>query len=322
MAVVLDTTLFPPEERTEAVRQMGLTGTPMEVKYHCPPEDIVAVFEMWQVGDTKIIRTEGAPRTVWQTDRQARDSAPEIGLFTLKLRGHATSTQSRVTVPEVPGTLLMTDLSHSYEYRETDSGAIIAVLVDFDRLSIPMDIVQRAALVLQSSPLYPLVRLHFQQLCSESTDKVAGSARAMLATATTELLRALIVSAAGNDLQSDDTWNETQRTRIISYIGQHLTDHDLSPAKIAVHHNMSVRTLYNLWSRNEVTLRQWIISERLEGARHELATFGTNGPSVTVVANHWGFADSTHFSRRFRQAYGMSPTDWRRMHHGQTALIV
>lgn len=29
------------------------------------------------------------------------------------------------------------------------------------------------------------------------------------------------------------------------------------------------------------------------------------------MALKWGFADSTHFSRRFRDAYGMSPREWR-----------
>jgi len=322
MAVILDTTSLPPRERTEAVRQMGLTGTPMEVKYHCPQEQIVDVFEMWQLGDTKIIRTEGAARTVWQTDRQARESPHEIGLFTLKLRGHATSTQSTVTVEEVPGSLLMTDLSRSYEYREVEPGSIIAVLVDFDRLNLPMDLVHKAATVLQSSTLYPLVRLNLLQLCTDETDKITVSARPMIATATIELLRALIVSAVGNDLHVDDTWNETLYTRITAYIGQHLHDHDLCPEKIAAHHNISVRTLYNAWSHNQVTLGEWIISERLEGARHELATWGPNGPTVTMIAHRWGFADSTHFSRRFRRAYGMSPRDWRQSHRGLPATLM
>jgi AraC-like DNA-binding protein len=322
MAVILDTTSLPPGERTEAVRQMGLTGTPMEVKYHCPQEHIVDVFEMWQLGDTKIIRTEGAARTVWQTDRQARESPHEIGLFTLKLRGRATSTQSSVTVEETPGSLRMTDLSRSYEYREVESGSIIAVLVDFDRLSLPMDLVHKVSTVLHCSALYPLVRHHLLQLCTDNTDTIGPSARAMLATATTELLRALIVSAAGNDLDVDNTWNETLRTRIIAYIGQHLTDPDLCPDKIAAHHNISMRTLYNAWSRNKVTLGEWIIRERLEGARHELATWGPNGPTVTVLAHRWGFADSTHFSRRFRRAYGMSPREWRQLHRGLPTTLL
>ncbi|HEX6452329.1 MAG TPA: AraC family transcriptional regulator [Trebonia sp.] len=32
---------------------------------------------------------------------------------------------------------------------------------------------------------------------------------------------------------------------------------------------------------------------------------------MAAIARRWGFADSTHFSRRFRQAYGMSPREWR-----------
>jgi AraC-like DNA-binding protein len=36
------------------------------------------------------------------------------------------------------------------------------------------------------------------------------------------------------------------------------------------------------------------------------------GKSVSAVAARWGFLDAAHFSRTFRDAFGMSPTDWRR----------
>jgi AraC-like DNA-binding protein len=35
--------------------------------------------------------------------------------------------------------------------------------------------------------------------------------------------------------------------------------------------------------------------------------------TIGTVARRWGFTDSTHFSRRFRGAYGLSPREWRRL---------
>ena len=36
--------------------------------------------------------------------------------------------------------------------------------------------------------------------------------------------------------------------------------------------------------------------------------------TITAVAHKWGFTDTTLFSRRFREAYGMSPREWRQAH--------
>jgi AraC-like DNA-binding protein len=60
-------------------------------------------------------------------------------------------------------------------------------------------------------------------------------------------------------------------------------------------------------------LSQWIITARLEGARRELARPGSRPGTVAATAHRWGFADSTHFSRRFRAAYGTSPRNWIRL---------
>ena len=77
-------------------------------------------------------------------------------------------------------------------------------------------------------------------------------------------------------------------------------------------HNISVRQLYKIWSTQDVSFTQWIIAERLAAARQELATTPSGAVMVSTVARRWGFADPRHFARRFREAYGTSPAEWRR----------
>jgi AraC-like DNA-binding protein len=100
-------------------------------------------------------------------------------------------------------------------------------------------------------------------------------------------------------------------TRIAMYLRQHLGDPDLSPAQVARAHNISVRHLYNLWAGRDVSPGRWIIQERLEAARRELAKPAAQSRTIAAIAHQCGFTDAAHFSRRFRDAYGMSPRDWR-----------
>jgi AraC-like DNA-binding protein len=99
-------------------------------------------------------------------------------------------------------------------------------------------------------------------------------------------------------------------SREADYIERHLFDAELSAQAIARAHHISVRHLYALWSVNPVPLREWIIRARLEQARRQLAA----DPSLPVatVASRCGFTNVTHFARRFRNAYGIPPSEWQR----------
>jgi AraC-like DNA-binding protein len=92
-----------------------------------------------------------------------------------------------------------------------------------------------------------------------------------------------------------------------------LTDPLLNPRRIAQAHCISVRHLHKLCHRAGFSPEQWIISQRLERARAELARPDHRKPSISTIATRCGFRDPAHFARRFRAAYGMTPTEWRRL---------
>ena len=94
----------------------------------------------------------------------------------------------------------------------------------------------------------------------------------------------------------------------------HLADPDLSPAKIAAAHNISLRYLYKLCAEADLSLEQWIIAERLHRAKQDLS-HPTRTRTIAQTARAWGFSDPTHFTRRFRAAYGQSPTAYRKNHN-------
>ena len=100
--------------------------------------------------------------------------------------------------------------------------------------------------------------------------------------------------------------------RLTSFIEDQLADPDLSPAKIAHKHHISLRYLHLTFSDQGTTVGTWIRSRRLAKCRAELAN-GRNDRSVTEIAMNWGFSDVAHFSRSFRLAYGVSPLKFRTM---------
>ncbi len=65
-----------------------------------------------------------------------------------------------------------------------------------------------------------------------------------------------------------------------------------------------MRRLYLLLSDAGLSLEQWLITERLAKARRILASARYDRLTVAAVAARCGFSSPSHFSRRFRAAYG------------------
>ncbi|MFJ8621958.1 helix-turn-helix domain-containing protein [Kitasatospora sp. NPDC093550] len=103
--------------------------------------------------------------------------------------------------------------------------------------------------------------------------------------------------------------------RIRAHIDRHLGDPGLTPERIAQAHHISVRYLHRLFEGEGVTVSRLVQQLRLDACARELARRGRAVPTVSVVAQRWGFVNPAHFSRTFRAAYGVSPREWRALRH-------
>lgn len=131
--------------------------------------------------------------------------------------------------------------------------------------------------------------------------------------ALTEATLALLAHALGRVENLDTaTLRGAQLHRIRQFIERNLCLPDLAPPMIAEAHRISIRYLHWLFAQTGDTVLQYVIKERLNRCRRELAMPAMSGRTITDIALSWGFHDLTHFSRRFRQEFGLSPQAFRR----------
>lgn len=102
-----------------------------------------------------------------------------------------------------------------------------------------------------------------------------------------------------------------RREAIITFIRDNLEIQNLSPQVIASANYMSVRALHQLFEGTGNTVSSTVLALRLERCREDLETQAQASTPISAIAARWGFSDSAHFSRAFRQAYGTSPSKWR-----------
>ncbi|MFJ8439340.1 helix-turn-helix domain-containing protein [Kitasatospora griseola] len=135
-------------------------------------------------------------------------------------------------------------------------------------------------------------------------DRLAGSVADLVGTMVAQL-------SATRTVDDSRTANGQLVRRIREHIARNLGDPDLSPETIARAHHISLRYLHRLFEAEEMTVSRLILRSRLEASARDLSR---SGPSVAAVAQHWGFGSAAHFSRAFRAAYGVSPSQWRAQH--------
>jgi len=99
--------------------------------------------------------------------------------------------------------------------------------------------------------------------------------------------------------------------RIARYIDTHLTETTLNPAEIAAAMDISVRHVHRVFSHQDLTVADWIRSERLRRCRDDLRDPRLESKSITEIAFFWGFNDSAHFSRAFKEEYRICPRTFR-----------
>jgi len=307
--LLLDTADLPVEDRVEAFRAaFDQVSAPCRIEHLGPAGAVHARMHLWDFGRATLFTSYSSGFRLVRTPRHVHRESPPVVALAVQARGIGQFSQFGADQLVHSGELMVSDLTAPYVFSWTGNGGSRAFQVPYDQLGLPADVVRAAAPRLPTSPLYELVRDHLVRLVGLADVMAADPGAAALGTATTELVRALLVSAAGRP--APEAREQTLGTRVLTYARQHLTDPGLTPERIARAHNVSLRQLYKACAGTGVRLEQWVIEERLEAARAELAAPSGRRRSIAASARACGFADPSHFARRFHAAYGITPREW------------
>ena len=104
-------------------------------------------------------------------------------------------------------------------------------------------------------------------------------------------------------------------TRIRQQMQERAHDETLTPEKIAQLQGISKRYLHSLFAASGTTFSKELMSLRLERAARQLRDPQFASVSVSEIAWRCGFADASHFARRFCERSGQTPREYRRAAH-------
>lgn len=129
----------------------------------------------------------------------------------------------------------------------------------------------------------------------------------------------MVAKSIAIELDQTANMRTTLFDRVVRFIDRHLEE-ELSPQMLARVHGISLRYLHLLFARHDSTVSSWIRERRLQRCREELAS-PESRQSLTEIAQRWRFCDSAHFSRLFKQRFGMAPRNWRAAHSQAESVL-
>ncbi|MFC5722759.1 helix-turn-helix domain-containing protein [Streptomyces gamaensis] len=267
-----------------------------------------------RLGAVQICEVSADPSRVDRTPRLIARSDAEYLLVGVVQRGSAVVRQDGRETVLGPGDIACYDTTRPYT---------LVCRADFSMLEFMLP--HRLA-HLDSSRTGELTATRFSAtegvgaLVSPFLTRLAGRSREYadsaegLSRTTGDLLATMFAERRPRPGDDRQAVRRTTLLRVRAYIDQNLADPGLSPEQIAKAHHVSLRYLQKLFSEEQTTITAWIRQRRLEGCRRDLAGPYAADRTVASTAARWGFMDPAHFSRAFKAAHGLSPSDYRAVH--------
>lgn len=258
-----------------------------------------------------------------RTPRLVRQSDPEVFHLSLLRHGDGAASWGRQQVEYRTDDFHVNCSSRSYEISTgLDPVTIVGVEIPRAAVGLPSGRAERVVgrrISGREGVGALLAGLLVQLTTDTSSYRTADAER--LGTVVMDLVTAVFAHALDAEPGlPPETHARTLILRIKSFVRRHLGDPDLTPANIAAAHHISRSHLYRLFQDEGLTVSSYVRGQRLANARRDLTDPGMRTLPIHAVAARWGYLRPGDFTRAFRTAYGIAPSELREQALNRTAV--
>ncbi|MEU6775209.1 AraC family transcriptional regulator [Streptomyces sp. NPDC046759] len=320
---VFTTQELPASDRFEAwTEQLGRTHAPMHLSSE-RAADYLGHQRVIGLGEVTVWPATFDHLVFRRTPKLVRQSDPEVFHLSLLRRGDGAASWGTQQVGYRIDDFHVNCSSRSYEI-STGPDPVTIIGVEIPRTAVDLTAGRAYGVVGRrisgrSGMGALLARLLVQLTSDTSSYRPADTER--LGRVVTDLVTAVFAHALDADPHlPPETHARTLVLRIKSFVGRHLGDPDLTPDKIAAAHHISRSYLYRLFQDEGLTVASYIRDQRLARARRDLTDPGLGKLPVHAVAARWGYPRPGDFTRAFRTAHGITPSELRHQVLSRTSV--
>ena len=312
MAVVLDTSSAAPNRRL-AVWQDIVCDT--FVGLDCQSDlrgSFWGAVSQSRIGPAAFTQVDSTAQRVFRTPSRIARASEDFVLMALGKRGVNGVFQDGREAVVSAGQFVIYDTTRPYELRFNHSFS--QTIFQVPRKLLQQRIGSFDALTATTfSGDRPLERLTYDFLLNLSTtiEHVDPAAATRLLDQALDLVAMAFADRLGERTPDQSIHRSALLYRLKNYILTHLSDPELSITRAAAAVGISLRYASDLMAAEQLSFRSYVQMQRLERCKRDLSDPSQAARHVGDIAFAWGFNDLAHFSRIFKQRFGVSPREWR-----------
>lgn len=306
---IFDTTSIPPAGQFPAWRDSMAPMLEVAPPGEAPPPAFRAGFESYLAGPLVLGGTSFEAHRYYRDEARVRRDALNHFHVTLHLSGRMAGRFGARDVLVGTGDVTLFDFARPMDVR-SEAAELLVVAVPRDVLEGNLPPGEHHGLVLRGdSGLGGLLADHMRSLAARlplmTTDDAAAAA-----SATTAMIAACFHPSAARFAAADGTLLDSLHNRIRQHIGERLQGGDIGADAICRSFGISRSTLYRLFEPHG-GIAAFVRNQRLSRVFTALMSPLEAHRTIADIAFEWGFTSEAHFSRAFRQAFGLTPREAR-----------
>lgn len=240
----------------------------------------------------------------------------------LQLLGTGEMSQGDRQLRLTPGLITVYDTARPYDLRFDEDARFLVAMFPKHALDIPTALANElTAYPLDCTTGLGAMMSDYLLGLVDNLNYFAGPSGERLARTGLNLLSTLLASEEEKLLAESHPERKSLLVEICFFINEHLADPRLDPGFIAAAHFISIRQLYNIFKETGVSVANWIKQRRLAECRRDLADPLFATLSVATIAGRWSFDEAPYFSRIFKETFGVTPSEWRRVSFASANLV-
>lgn len=276
--------------------------------------DFSGVLASRTVAGTRFVSFSSAAHQISRTAQQAGRGHAHV-MVSLQCRGVSHLCQGERQIAVHPGEIAVLDSARAFtiDFPEEVERRLVLLPRHLTE-SWPLRLQDGPRIVPGDSAAMQIARYSIQRLTSSADDWDQEDCRDVT-DALTRLLRAAFRGAPA----PEDKAALLRLGMVKAEIDRCLHQPHLTPVRMARALGISLRSLHRLFEAEGQTFTRYLFAERLKRARCLIIQQAASSLSLTQIALDCGFADASQFSRSYRNHFGETPSDSRKLARAASA---
>ncbi len=265
-----------------------------------------------RMSDLRVARIQSVPHRYERTEKHLRNSHQNDLVLIAQLTGSSVQTQDGRELLLNPGEIMCFDSTRPLT---------LSLQTEFDQLvlHIPREIVleslgptERFTTVelTKRTPVGGLL-VSFLKSIDQVLNQVSSSTASQLSQTAISLVMTALAEQSSMKLDHPNWARNALLYRAEQFILNHSRIQTLTSQMVAESLGISLRYLQHIFQDMRRTPSECIWECRLRNSEQDLNNPCLGALTISDIASRSGFSDFAHFSRRFKAAYGISPTEYR-----------